>query len=352
MTPATRTAAGLLAAIILGGMALALPGGGLVQQRAIVTPSQTFSLTQPEPGLYQWSLSGGPAPEGAAVITRGELLVDRGDQVELTLTPGLLSGATVGTDTPLAELSSARFNRQVVVLQARLTATQARRDRLEQGGNIEISAARQRVRVAQARRAQTRTELTRIESLHTQGAASDADLNNAQLADRVSQTEVSLAQAEVEVAGSASQPAGLAVIDAEMTGIAAQLEELNDLSIEHITSPITGQLALAGSPELITVSDTSILYARFPVSERLAGGLSIGDTVRFTSTAGQLVDGELVTMSRQARTLHGEQVFWACATLASTDAELLPGNSGTIQFASPGYTGGVFGSLWRKVVGP
>jgi hypothetical protein len=352
-----RIAVGGLAALAIGGMALALPSGGPGQQRAVLSAAQVFTLSQPEPGLYQWSLLSGPAPEGAAVVSRDELLVDRGDRVELR-TNGLEHGAMVTIGTELAGLTSASRRRQLKTLQANLQATQARRDRLEQGGDIEIGAARQRVRVAQARREVTRVELNRIQSLHTQGAASDADLNDAELADRVSQTEVALAQAEVSVAGSISQPAALAEVDARLTGIANQIEEIKALTIEQITSPIDGQLSLsAGIPTetgmtLLSVQDSSTVFARFPIEETLITGLTVGDKVRFTGLDSSVYDAELVALSDTARTLNSQQVFWASARIDNPDGALLPGTSGTVHFTISGYTGGSFGSLWRTVIGP
>ena len=356
MREGVRIIIGGAAALALGGMALALPAGGPGQQRAVLSAAQIFTLSQPEPGLYQWSLLSGPAPEGAAVITRDELLVDRGDRVELR-TNGLAHGAAVTAGTELAGLTSASRRRQLKTLEANLEATQARRDRLEQGSTIEIDAARQRVRVAQARREVTRVELNRIQGLHTQGAASDADLNDAELADRVSQTEVSLAQAEVTVAGSIAQPAALAEVDARLSGIASQIDEIEALTVEQISSPIDGQLSLsAGLPTeagmiLLSVQDSSTVYARFPIEESMIDNLAVGNAVRFVALDSTTHDAELVAISDAARTLNSQQVFWASVRIDNPDGALLPGTSGTVYFANQGYSGGVLGSLWRKVIG-
>ncbi len=355
MREGVKVIIGGLAVLTLGGLTVFLPAGGPGQQRAVLSAAQVFTLSQPEPGLYQWSLSSGPAPEGPAVITRDELMVDRGDRVELR-TSGLAHGAAITAGTELAGLTSAGRRRQLKTLQASLEATQARRERLEQGSTIEIDAAKQRVRVAQARREQTRVELDRIRGLHAQGATSDANLNNAELADRVSQTEVALAQAEVSVAGSAAQPAALAEVDARLVGIAAEIAEIEALTVEQIQSPIDGRLSLsAGIPTetgqlLLSVQDISTVYARFPVEESLIDSLAVGDAVRFTGLDGSVHDAELVALSDTAHTLNSQQIFWASARISNPEGRLLPGSSGTVQFASGGST--VLGSLWLKVVGP
>lgn len=355
MRDGMRLAIGGLAVLTMIGMALALPGGGPGQQRAVLAAGQVFTLEQPEPGLYQWSLSQGASPEGPAVVSRNELLVDRGDRVELR-TRKLQHGAVLEVGAELAGLTSAGRRRQLATLQASLQATQARRDQLEQGTTIEIDAARQRVRVAQARRDQTRVELDRIRGLHAQGAASDADLNDAELADRVNQTEVSLAQAEVSVAGTAAQPAALAEVDARLAGIAAQISEIEALTIELIVSPIAGELSLSSTASergqiLLSVHDTTTLYARFPIEESLISGLTVGELVKFTSIDGITQDGELVAISAAAHTLNGQQVFWASATLPNPDGSLKPGTSGTVTYATEAQAGGLFSSLWRQVVG-
>ena len=355
MRDGMRLVIGGLAVVTMVGMALALPGGGPGQQRAVLAAGQVFTLAQPQPGLYQWSLSSGPSPEGPAVVTRDELLVDRGDRVELRI-QDLVHGAALEAGAELAGLTSAGRRRQLATLQASLQATQARRAQLEQGTTIEIDAARQRVRVAQARRDQTRVELDRIRGLHAQGAASDADLNDAELADRVNETEVALAQAEVSVAGTAAQPAALAEVDARLAGIAAQISEIEALTIELIISPINGQLSLSSSNNeagqiLLSVQDTTTMYARFPIEESLISGLTVGEPIKFTGTDGTTQDGELVAISAAAHTLNGQQVFWASASLPNPEGTLLPGTSGTVVYATEAKAGGLFGSLWQQVVG-
>ena len=349
-----RDVIGGLSAAALLAMAVVVPGGRHLRKRALIAADTTFSITTPEPGLYQWSLQSA-GPEGPAVRSRQVMAVDRGDLAGLELETGLRSGDLIAVGQPLARLLSSRLTRQLADLRASMEALQARRQLLEQGGRPEeIDAARQRVRVALARRELTLTELQRLQQLDASGAVGDAELQNAQIADRVAELEVSLASAGVAVTRSSARPEKLAEIDAKVAGIREQIAELELRTEERISSPIAGVLQTGDGIDLITVHALDQVYARFPVEEALRSRLVIGTPIQFRSESIPNVhwSGELTGVGSAAELISNQRIFWAIAAIPAPDSGLMPGMTGVVELDIEGGGGGIFGNIWRAVTEP
>ncbi|MCB9765799.1 MAG: HlyD family efflux transporter periplasmic adaptor subunit [Alphaproteobacteria bacterium] len=326
------TALGVVAVAALLGLAAWL-SGDRAEQRAILGAQTLFTLSTPAPGLYQWTLSGGPEPEGPTVRWQDAVAVDRGDVVALHVAEGLTTGDRVEMGQRLAVLTSTRLQEELADLRAQIVALESRRALLTAGSrDEEVTEALRRVRVAEARQAEALASVDRLLKLDGQSVVSELQLQEARLRADVMQTELDLARAGVAVARSADRPEALAEIDARLAGLSARVDILEDLTERPIVSPISGVLALRTAPEVLQVMDIDALHARFPIEQAWRPQLSPGAKVTFTSAVTSApVQGELVSISDAAHPLNGRQVFWACATLDNPGAGLRPGMSGTVS---------------------
>jgi len=299
-------------------------------QRAILSAAQRFSLEVPEAGSIRWVLQDGSVPEGYAVRQLDEHRIERGDKLSLVVEP--VAGETVAAGQALARLRSPLLAQQVAELQAQRRALEARQALMQQGSRpAEVAAAQKEVQLAAARLEKARLLRQQQEQLASSGAGQAALLQQARAEEEIRSAALSLARSGVAVAKAPAQPEAINEISADLQGIADQLEILIARTEVVVSTPIAGTYAPADSPAVAQVFDTSNLYAHFAIADSDRGRYQLGEAIRFhPAGASEAVEGELVAVSTQARTLGGRQVFWASARLPHQPG-LQPGMSGAIS---------------------
>jgi hypothetical protein len=297
----------------------------------VLSAAQEFSLEMPAPGTLRWVLRDGSVPGGPAVRQLDERQVDRGDQLSLSVAPAV-PGEAVAVGQPVARLRSPLLAQQSAELQAQQRSLQARQALFEQGSRpAEVAAAQQAVRLAAAELEKSRLLRQRQERLMADNAAPTAGLEQALADEAIREAALSLARSGVAVARAPARPEAIAEIEAELQGLASQLELLAARTEVVIESPIAGLHAAAATPPIVAqVLDLSVMYAHFAVEEASRGRYPPGQSLRFHPVGGgEPVDGELVAIAERARTLDGRQVFWASARFPR-QPHLHPGMGGSI----------------------
>ncbi len=352
---ALRRIAGWAAILVLLLLAVVTPQWGGMRQKALVDADQTFRLHAIESGRHQWSLRSGWPAEGEALVREQVLELERSDLVELEIDPSLSPGDVVQEGRVVAWLRSPRDERQLAELQAMRTELEAQRDLLGAGQRIEqVEEARQRVRLAQAAWEGHQLELTRVRRLHTEGATSDAELEQAEVQDRLLALELEVAQAVRQVATSSARPEELLVVQAQIDALGTRVVELEGrLDGLTIRSPITGLLEMGGNKVVLRVYDLDPVYLRMALPETDRHSMRVGAPVRFRSqaVADIVFEGKVVDISEDAATVNGSQVFWVSAEVPNSSLLLRSGMSGVARIDLEGPRRGMVASLWDELTG-
>jgi multidrug efflux pump subunit AcrA (membrane-fusion protein) len=336
-------------------MALVVPHWGGVRHKAVVDANQTFRLHALDGGVHRWSLRSGWAAEGEALVREQVLELERSDLVELEIAPELSPGDVVQEGQVVAWLRSPRDERRLAELEALRGELEAQRDLLSAGQRAEeVQEVRQRVRLAQAAWEGHQLELERVRRLRDEGATSAAELEQAEVQDRLLSLELEVAQAALQVARSSARPEAIAAVQARIEALDARTEELA-LRLEGVTirSPITGLLEMGGRRVVLRVYDLNPAYLRIAIPEADRHRLRVGAPVRFRTPAvdGIQFEGQVVDISEDAGTLAGGQVFWVSAELPNDSQLLRSGMSGVARIELEVARRGILTTLWQDLMG-
>jgi HlyD family secretion protein len=350
-----RQVAGLGAILTLLVLAIAVPHWGGLRLKALVDADQTFRLHALEGGVHQWSLRSGWAAEGEGLVREQVLAFERSDLVELEMDPSLSPGDVVQKDQVVAWLRSPRDERRRTELEALRAELAAQRDLLAAGQRPEeVQEARQRVLLAQAAWEGHQLELERVRRLRAESAISDAELEQAEVQDRLLALELEVARAAVQVASSSARPEAIAAVQARMDALSARVTELEErLHGLTIRSPITGLLEMGGRRVVLRIYDLDPVYLRMALPEADRHRIRVGAPVRFSAPAvdGHIFEGTVVDISEDAATVNGSQVFWVSAEVPNASQLLRSGMSGVAQMDLEVARKGLLRSLWDDLTG-
>jgi hypothetical protein len=323
---------GLLSVLVLLALALFLPSWGAARQRAVVEASRTFSLASVAPGHYQWTLQDGRPARGQGLIEQRALQFERSDLVEMTLTPGLSTGAAIKTGDIVATIRSPLNERRLQEERAFLEGLQSDRALLLAGGKVEeVAEARRRMELAQAERSGQLPLLDDTRRLAAEGAVSALELENAELQDHLRALEIEIARAAMNTVQAPARPEAVGRIDAEITAASVRIAEMERLQQENaVASPIDGVLEIGGNNVVLRVYDLDTVYLRIPIPESDRNRVLLGQSVSFRtpSTPSKGFRGTTVDLGEDASTLNGMQVFWLSAEISNADHALRSGMTG------------------------
>jgi len=227
------------------------------------------------------------------------LFVEEGDRVE--------KGQVIcrlNTESLELKLGEARAN---------LKAAKASLDLVRKGAREEeIKSAEERAKQARSSLENAQSNLRRIEKLHSEGVASDSQLENARTAYEVAKAsyEMALKQYELIRKGARREEIELAEANYERALSLVKLVE-KQISDATVTSPIggivtakfveAGEVVKAGAP-IASISDLSHLWIRIYLSERDIGKVRPGDEVivRVDSFPGRDFKGRVEYISPEA----------------------------------------------------
>jgi hypothetical protein len=337
-----HTLLGLLSILVLLGLALFLPSWGAARQRAVVEASRTFSLASVAPGHYQWTLQDGRPARGQGLIEQRALQFERSDLVEMTLTPGLSTGAAVKTGDVVATIRSPLNDRRLQEEKALLEGMQSDRALLLAGGKVEeVDEARKRLELAQAARNGQLPQLEDTRKLAAEGAVSALELENAELGDHLRALQIEIARAAMTAVQSPARPEAIGRIDADITAATVRIAEMERLQQENaVTSPIDGVLEIGGNNVVLRVYDLDTVYLRIPIPEADRNRVELGQKVDFRTPSSPSASfaGTTVDLGEDASTLNGMQVFWLSAEIPNAEHALRSGMTGvaTLQLTGKG----------------
>ena len=341
---------------ILLVLSFVIPRWGAVHQRAVVEAGRTFRLSSEQAGTYTWSLREGSPARGQGTVEEHTVQFRRSELVELRLEDDLANGVKIHDGQILARFRSPRIQSTLQELHGLRDSLVSEQALLASGSRPEeVQAARARLELAEATREGELPQLERVRALADEGLVTDAELDAAELLDQVRQLEISLARAEVAVSRSSARPEALAAFDGQIAAVDAQLGELEDLLDEFvIDSPIDGILEVGGGRRgVLRVYDIEVVYLRIPVPQAHRHRIILNDPVTFRTPSSPDVKfrGMIVDLGENALNLNGQQIFWASAEIANEDHLLRSGMTGEVELTVRGGQAGLFGSLWREIVG-
>ena len=350
----TTIAVGLLAiAGLLSIGVVAATWGNDLHQPAVVEAARTYELVSDDNGRYRASLLDGRRARGPGLASQRVLAFDRDDMVQVDVLSDLQSGMRVKVGQPLAQVRSVASERGLASLRAKRDAMAAERALLSAGERTSmVEEGRQRLRLAEAIRAQEAPTLARLQSLAASGAISSEELEQAQLLDQVRQVEIQVARASMQVASSSARPEALAALDAQVAAIDAQILGFEERIADTVlSSPIDGVLEIGGHDAILRVYELDAAYLRFPIPEAARARVRVGDGAYFTTpSAPQDFNGTVVEISEVATVLHGRSVFLATARVENPQLHLRAGMTGETEVVlRPGR--GMVLSLWDELVG-
>jgi len=347
---------GVVALLILLALCIAIPRWGAVHQRAVVEAGRTFRLSSERAGVYVWTLREGSPARGQGTVEEHTVQFSRSELVELKLEDDLANGIEITEGQVLARFRSPRLESTLEELYGLRDSLLAEQALLASGSRPEeVRAARARLELAEATREGEQPQLERIQALAAEGLVTDAELDAAELLDKVRELEIALARAEVAVSRSSARPEALATFDGQIAAVDAQLAELDTLLDEYIIdSPIDGILEVGGGRRgVLRVYDIDVVYLRIPVPQAHRHRIAIGDPITFRTPASAEVEfeGKIVDLGENALNLNGQQIFWASAEIPNGGHLLRSGMTGEVELPVRGGQAGLVPTLWREIVG-
>lgn len=341
--------------VVLLVLAVVMPQWGGMRQKALVDADQTFRVSSLENGGHQWSLRSGWPAEGEALVREQALQLERSDLVEFVIEPSLSPGDVVQEGQVVARLRSPRDERRLAELDSLRTRLAAQHELLTAGKRDEkIEEKRQQVRLVRAAWEGHQPGLLRVQRLHEQGAVSDAELEQAEVQDRLLALELEVASASLDLVDAAARPEALQALQSRMDAVEARANELEDrLAGETIRSPITGLLEMGGRRVVLRVYDLDPVYLRIALPEADRHRMRVGAPVRFRSpaVADTIFEGSVVDISEDAATVNGGQVFWVSAEVPNSSLLLRSGMSGVARIELEVPRRGMLTSLWDELMG-
>jgi hypothetical protein len=350
-----RAAAGLAAILVLAILSLLLPRWGELRLRAVVEAGRTFTLSSLEEGNYSWTLREGETARGQGITHQRVLRLGGTDLVEIKLNPALSNGKPIIAGDRLATFHSPRLERRVAEFESMHASLESTQALLAAGGRVEeVREARLELDLARAKREGELPQLERIRALAAEGLVTAAQLDEAELEDRVQLLEIDLAEANLAVTRASERPEALQAMDARMATLEHRLAELHSLLDQNnINSPIDGILEVGGRRNLLRVYDIETVYLRIPIPEADRHRVHLGDDVDFDTPACPRVifTGNIVDLGENAVNLNGGQIFWASVELDNPDHLLRSGMTGVALVPLHGSGEGLLDSLWHQLTG-
>lgn len=276
----------------------------------LLTPKQTVTVTNVETDTIQRTLKIRgtvaayeliPVKSTATGLVIKEILVDRGNYV----TKGQV----------LAKLDNNILQAELAQAQAAVQEAQAHLAELKAGSRPEeIAQAQQRVISAKAQVTQSESDLaliqkrvTRNKSLQAEGAISLDRLDEVVNQERLSQSNLQQAQANLQVEEQAlarlrtgTRPEVIAQSRAALAQAQAQVQSINTRLRETvIVAPTTGKIAernaklgdlTSASTNLFTIIENGRLELRVKLPETLLGQVDLEQTVKVTSDINEKLD--------------------------------------------------------------
>mgnify|MGYP001183932102 CR=1 FL=1 len=349
-----RALLGVLALVVLVGLALSFSEVEKIQTPARVGPSHIFRVDEAGPARYQVTLYSGMNAGSAAMESQQLMLFEQSDLVELSLPENLVNGASIQKGEPLVLFRSPTNLRRLEVLKAQRDVLIAQRTLLEAGQRPGSSAvAERRLQEARARRQRDKAELERMQQLQGQGAVAEADLQAAELQDRLRSLQVSLERAELDLESAPVREEELEELDARLAATDAGLQELELLLAgQTVYSQLEGLVRLGGDSIVeVMASETIVIHLPIPQTERYR--VQVGDPVEFVTqmVRDEVFEGSLIDIADSPELLGSEQVYWAAASIPLGDG-LKIGMNGTARMKLSGESGGFLSGIRQQILGP
>lgn len=328
-----RLAAGIAALAALAGLAWTHSDFRQVTGAATVDAGKTFTVTEVEPGRFAWRLESGRPAMGSGVTAESSLEVGRSELNQVRVADHLSTGDRVQVGDVLVELGSSRADSLLADLTGQRARLVADRDLLVAGGRAEtIAAAKEGVAVAEARLAEERTVLARLQALSGNAGVAQAEVDAAR--DRVAtrQSEVVAARALVRTAQLPARPEELAALDARLVSVDAKLAEAQArLDSQRITAPIAGVVELGG-PSLLRVYALDPVFVRGMLPETARSTLRPGAHLswRTPSLPERVFSATVAEVAESTASLDGHAMVYVSAEVSNAELALRPGMAGTL----------------------
>jgi hypothetical protein len=181
----------------------------------------------------------------------------------------------------------------------------------------------------------------------------EADLQAAELQDRLRSLQVSLERAELDLESAPVREEELEELDARLAATDAGLQELELLLAgQTVYSQLEGLIRLGGDSIVeVMASETIVIHLPIPQTERYR--VQVGDPVEFVTqmVRNEVFEGSLIDIADSPELLGSEQVYWAAASIPLGDG-LKIGMNGTARMKLSGESGGFLSGIRQQILGP
>ncbi|HTV93027.1 MAG TPA: HlyD family efflux transporter periplasmic adaptor subunit [Verrucomicrobiae bacterium] len=291
------TIALLAMAAVAAVISLTRPGGGIAVDRASVVTDAV------QRGTLQRSISatGALAPQEVHVVAA----VQPGVVETVFVKPG----ATVGDGTPIASLSNADLDADVVTARSAVDVARADLASAQQQAKAAALAQRSAYTTAQAQAEMDTTNVSGEAELHREGFVADQTYRIAQIKATQSQAQLGVAHSQIGV-DAAEQEAKVAAANAQLAQAIAQLQakeaEVNALTVRARSAGVVQSVAVDPGvrvdvgTELARVADQRALKAVLQVPEGQVHSVEVGMPARI-DTGNGVVTGRIVRIAPSAQ---------------------------------------------------
>jgi multidrug efflux pump subunit AcrA (membrane-fusion protein) len=303
-----------------------------LELEGIVEPGGRFVVTA-QAGELRWTTTEHGHADGLRIAHEGSIQLERGEQLEVEVE--VEAGQDVAAGDAILTVESRRLDRVLDELEAERSATQARMDLLLAGGRPEtIASAQKNVELARAQLQAALRESERLSAISQSAAIATVERDAADNLVKVRERELALAQAQVSEARLPPRAAEIAELNATLAGVDSRLVEARQReAMSTVLSPLSGQVSEAREGELVAITAAGARYVRIPLPQAELDRVHVGDAVEFHAGSNE-VPGQVVDISREARPLGTEAVYWVAVLLE--DEGLAPGATGTARFLGEG----------------
>lgn len=341
---AVLVAAGIAAAVVLGGRARQAADGEETLETAVVTRGTLLRTVGGTGSLV-------PASEVATAFAMGgevtEVRVEVGRQVAAGETLAVLDTASLASDVVSAEAGVASAESGLASAREGLSSVEAgATDIEERRARVQLEQARDRLWGSQAQRdgvcgrveakrgepyecdnanagvlqAEDAVRLAELDLQDLQAGPTDEELAAAR--DRVVQAESGLASARVKLE-QAERKLRDAILTAPITGTVTALEIA------------AGEMVSAGTPA-VTIGDLTSLQVAISLDEADIAGVTVGDeaVVVLDALPDREIEGAVVSVAPVAQIQSGVVLFPVTVALEAVEADVRPGMTADVEIVT------------------
>ncbi len=253
----------------------------------------------------------------------------RGETMSFCFDTKLLKNRFIKKGDTIGATCSSYLNEKIISLNGELKLAEAELEENKAGEKTPlVEEYEKRIKLSKLQLEQEKINFDRIEKLHEKGFVSEEEFLNEKAKIFQLQTEIEINQSILDSRKSGAKPQTINYLEEKIKSHKNNIAQLethkNNLLI---TSPISGEVIRSFAPDtLLTVINNEQVVLKFPIKLNFLNQINEGDELKIIiNNANKEYYGTILSISKEVKVLHYEQVVFAAVLVKNDDLFLIPG---------------------------